>query len=49
MAQKLGSRPRGMHQATFDSLCWEHDLFVRRALAGFAEQFGFDLEEKRRC
>lgn len=42
------NRPKGMHQATFDRLRWKHDRFVSRALAGFAEQFGFDLEDKHR-
>ena len=42
------NRPKGMHQVTFDRLRWKHDRFVSRALAGFAEQFGFDLEGKHR-
>lgn len=39
------NRPKGMHQTTFDRLCWEHDRLANRALAGFAEQFGFALPE----
>jgi hypothetical protein len=42
------NRPKGMHQATFDRLRWKHDSFASRASAGFAEQFGFDLEDKHR-
>lgn len=41
------NRPKGMHQTTFDHLRWKHDRFVSRALAGFAEQFGFNLEDKQ--
>jgi hypothetical protein len=37
-----------MHQATFDRLRWKHDRFVNRALAEFAQQFRFDLENKHR-
>ena len=38
------NRPKGMHHATFDRLCWKHDRFVSRALAGFVQQFGFELD-----
>ncbi|MGB7270257.1 MAG: hypothetical protein WBC90_12125 [Albidovulum sp.] len=42
------NKPKGMHQATFDRLRWKHDRFADRALAGFAEQFGFDLPDEYR-
>jgi hypothetical protein len=42
------NRPKGMHQATFDRLCWEHTRFVNRALVVFAAQFESDLEDKHR-
>jgi hypothetical protein len=40
------NKPKVMYQATFDRLRWKHDCFLSRALAGFAEEFGFDLEDK---
>ncbi|WP_207903606.1 hypothetical protein [Rhodovulum marinum] len=30
-------KPKGMHWKTFQHLCWKHDLFASRALAGMRE------------
>jgi hypothetical protein len=38
-------RNRKIHQASFDSFCWEHDCSVNRSFAGFAEQFRFYLQD----
>lgn len=41
------SKPKGMHQRTFDRLTAEHDSLVSKALSGFAQRFGFKLDKYR--
>lgn len=41
---EVWNKPKGMHWQTFGRLVKEHDHLVALALAGFADQFGWDLE-----
>jgi len=37
------TKPKGMHQRTFERLLREHDSLISEALSGFSQRFGFKL------